>query len=229
LNSVASGQGIPVAFGYGAIASGDSGVALGHLAQALGTDSVSLGHENIALRDNSIAIGWDSVSDATGGVALGTQATTRGVHGALVIAGGQIAVRGDAQVGMYILKVRTDDGTPTQLTTDAADPFLSRANILTLPDRASYAFTGKVIARDLTTGDSAWWKFEGMAKRGTGALSVTQISTVTSINRDGGAATWAFSLVGDTANGSLALVGTGQANKAIQWVATVDTIENVGN
>lgn len=228
-SSTASGSGTPIALGYGANATGDSAIALGHIPTASGTDSVAIGKENVATQDNSVAIGWDSVSDATQSMALGTQATTRSIHGALVIAGGQIAKRGDAQRGIYILKAQTFDGTPRQLTTDAAGPSLARGNVLALPDQASYAFTGRVIARDLATGNSAWWRFEGMAKRGTGAVTVTQISTVTLINADGGTGTWAFTLVGDTANGSLALIGTGPPNKTVQWVATMDTVENVGN
>jgi len=228
-SSVASGAGSPVAFGYNAIATGDSGVALGHDPVASGTDSVAIGRQNVAARDNSVAIGWDNVSDATQSMALGTQSTTRSIHGAVVIAGGQIAMRGDAQRGIYILKAITSDGAPTQLTTDAVGASLSRQNVLALPDLASYAFTGRVIARDLVTGDSPWWRFAGRAKRGVGAVNVTQISTVTPVNNDGGTGTWAFALVGDTANGSLALIGAGQLNKTVQWVAVIDTVENVGD
>ena len=68
-----------------------------------------------------------------------------------------------------------------------------------------------------------------MAKRGIGALTVVQISTVTLGYGDGATGTWSFTLVGDSANGSLALIGTGQPNKTVQWVATMDTVENVGN
>ena len=194
-SSTASGQGAPVAFGYNANATGDSGIAMGHDPVASGTDSVAIGRANQAQRDNSVAIGWDNVSDSTQSVALGTQAWTRGVHGAVVFAGGEIATRGDAQRGIYILKAVTSDATPTQLTTDAGAPALSRQNLLALPDLASYAVTGRVIARDLATGDSAWWKFEGMVKRGVGAVTVTQISTITLMNVDAGAATWGFALV----------------------------------
>jgi hypothetical protein len=226
-SSIASGVG-SVALGYAATASGDTSTAIGHTAVASGTDSVSIGHDNVASRDNSIAIGWSSVSDATQSVALGTQATTRGIHGALAYAGGWIVKRGDAQIGTYILRVQTLNGVPTTLTTDAVGPSLSRQNVLALPDRASYAFSGRIVARDLTTGDSAVWKFEGMAKRGNGAATVTQTSAVTPVVGDIGAATWSFTIAADTSNGGLALVATGQAGKTIQWVANVETVENVG-
>ena len=228
-NSTAMGTGAPVALGYAADAIGDSSVALGHNPLASGTDSVAIGRANVATADNSVAIGWDSLSDGTQAMALGTQATTRTIHGAFAFANGQIATRGDSQRGMYILKATTVDGTPTQLTTDGVTPSLSRANLLALPNLASYVFSGRVIARDLATGDSAWWRFEGMAKRGVGAVTVTQISAITPVNRDSGANTWNFALAGDTANGSLALIGTGQPGKSVQWVGVVDTVENVGD
>lgn len=228
-SSIASGSGSPVAFGYDAVATGDSAVALGHNPEASGTDSVAIGRQNVATQDNSVAIGWDSLSDATQAMALGVQAVTRSIHGAFAFANGQIAARGDAQRGMYILKAVTATGTPTQLTTDAVTPALSRGNVLALPDLASYAFSGKVIARDIATGDTAWWKVEGMAKRGVGAVTVTQVSTVTPVNRDSGANTWGLALAADTANGSLALIGTGQSGKTVQWVGVIDTVENIGN
>jgi hypothetical protein len=226
-SSIASGVG-SVALGYAPTASGDTSTAIGHTSVASGTDSVAIGHDNVASRDNSIAIGWASVSDATQAVALGTQATTRGIHGALAYAGGWIAQTGDAQIGTYILRVQTSTGAPTTLTTDGVGPSLSRQNVLVLPDRASYAFSGRIVARDLTTGDSAVWKFEGMVKRGTGAATVTQTSVVTPVTGDLATAPWSFTIAADTSNGGLALVGTGQAGKTIQWVASVETVENVG-
>ncbi|HEX7270773.1 MAG TPA: Ig-like domain repeat protein [Casimicrobiaceae bacterium] len=226
-SSIASGVG-SVALGYAPTASGDTSTAIGHTSVASGTDSVAIGHDNVASRDNSIAIGWNSVSDATQAVALGTQATTRGIHGALAYAGGWIANIGDAQIGTYILRIQTSNNVATTLTTDGVVPSLSRQNLLALPDDASYAFSGRIVARDLTTGDSAVWKFEGMVKRGNGAATVTQTSTVTLVARDLGAATWSFTPVADTSNGALGFVGTGQAGKTIQWVAAVETVENVG-
>lgn len=226
-SSIASGVG-SVALGYAPTASGDTSTAIGHTSVASGTDSVAIGHDNLASRDNSIAIGWSSVSDATQAVALGTQATTRGIHGALAYAGGWIAQTGDAQIGTYILRIQTSNNVATTLTTDGVVPSLSRQNLLALPDDASYAFSGRIVARDLTTGDSAVWKFEGMVKRGNGAATVTQTSTVTLVARDSGAATWSFTPVADTSNGALGFVGTGQAGKTIQWVAAVETVENVG-
>jgi hypothetical protein len=224
-SSTASGEGTPIALGYAAVASGDSGIALGHDPVASGTDSVAIGRQNVATRDNSVAIGWASVSDATQSMALGTNATTRGIHGAIALAGGQIAELGDAQTAIYMVKARTVNATPTQLTTDAAVPALSRGNVLALPDNASYAFTGRLIAKDLATGNSAAWKFEGMAKRGIGAGSVVQMSTVTLIAADLGTGTWTLGIFADGANGSLALQVGGQAGRTIQWVATVETTE----
>jgi Tol biopolymer transport system component len=147
----------------------------------------------------------------------------------LAYAGGWIAQTGDAQIGTYIFRVQTSNGAPTTLTTDGAGPSLSRQNLLVLPDGASYAFSGRIVARDLTTGDSAVWKFEGMVKRNNGAASVTQISTITLVAGDAGAATWSFTAVADTSNGALGFVSAGQAGKTIQWVAAVETVENVGN
>jgi hypothetical protein len=235
-NAVASGSGTPVALGFNATASGDSAVALGHDPKATGTDSVAIGRLNVATRDNSVAIGWDNLSDATQSVALGTQSTTRGVHGAIVFADGQIAVRGDNQHGLYIVKALSGTGT-AQLTMSGSPPALCCGNLLTVAENASYVFTGKAVARDLNTGDSAAWRFEGLVKReagtatGTpGSASISLVSVVvTPIPSTAGAVAWVLSFAANTGTGALDVTGTGQAGRTIQWVATVETVENVGD
>ena len=227
-NSQASGDGAPVAFGMSAVADGDSGVALGHLAVASGTDSIAIGHANAACCDNSVAIGWGNISDATQAWALGSRSTTRGVHGALEYAATvSDVVTGDIQMGFFLPRVQTAGATPTTLTTDGVVPSLSRQNIIVLPDHASYAFSGRALARDLSTGQTATWKFEGHIRRAAGAASVVQSSTVTLVSTEVGSA-WTLAVVADTANGGLALVGTGQAGRTIQWSAKVETLESVG-
>jgi Big-like domain-containing protein/trimeric autotransporter adhesin len=228
-NSSASGaQGAPVAFGMAATASGDSGVAFGHQATAAGTDSLAFGRSSFACCDNSVSIGWGNVSDATQAWALGSKSTTRGVHGALEYGASESdVVTGDIQMGFFLPRVQTADATPTPLTTDGVGPTLSRQNVIVLPDHASYAFSGRAVARDLNTGQTATWRFEGQIRRAAGAASVVQGSTVTLVSTDVGSA-WMLTVVADTANGGLALVGTGQTGRTIQWAAKVETVESVG-
>jgi hypothetical protein len=78
-------------------------------------------------------------------------------------------------------------------------------------------------------GQSSYWEFKGVVKRGIGAASTALIGTITPtlIAQDAGASTWAVAVTADTTNGALAITVTGAPDANINWVGRVETEELV--
>jgi len=158
----------------------------------------------------------------------GYQAHSRGIYGAEVRASGQFSTQGDAQRGRYILRRSTTNATPLTLGTNGSGGGVT--NQVVLPNNSSYAFTGRVVARENATGDCAAWEFTGVIRRGASAATTALVAAVTpsSIAADAGAAAWGLSVTADTSSGALAITVTGEAAHTIRWVADVETVEVVG-
>jgi hypothetical protein len=212
--------------GYYAIASGRRATASGAHSTASGDYSIASGNFSIASGDHSIASGANSIasgdySTASGesSVASGYASTAR-VASSEAQAAGAFATPGDAQCGRYVLKVLSADNTPTKVLAIDED--------LWLPNNASFAFNGQLIAREPATADSKCWKFEGLIKRGVGDATTSLVGAVTPVAGDSGATTWTVEVTADTTAGALAITVTGEADKTIQWVCVVNTVETIG-
>jgi hypothetical protein len=142
-------------------------------------------------------------------------------------ASGQFSTQGDAQYSRMILRRQTTDTTPTVLVADTLAP--STTNTLTLDNNSAHSVTVQVSARQNTTGDSAWWRFEVGIKRGANAAATQVVGPIFKTTAaDAGASAWDVVLSADTTLGALQVEVTGEAGKTIRWVATLHTTKVQG-
>jgi hypothetical protein len=231
-----TGDGATAAFawGQGAQALGGGAVALMRNSRAMETDTFVVGQGCEAWADNGRSAGWRCLSTADQGYAHGFQANDRGIDGLEAYAHGSFVNNndnglgvGDAQTTRVVVRVRTDNATPTPLTTDGDDPGFN--NQMRLPDNSSFVLQWLVVARDIANGNSRAWRVLAMATRGVGAGSTRVFPpSITDISTSLGATGWRLSLTVDTYNGAVQLNGVGGAGRPIQWVAAMIDGENVG-
>jgi hypothetical protein len=234
---VASGTTTVIAGGQNNTASG-SGAALGGGQSNLASGALSV-----------VAGGMTNTADgARSWVPGGERGTTRGHYGRGAWSSGFISAMGDAQAGEFLLRRQTTTATVTRLTADNGNP--GAANTLNLPNASTYRIKLLVIARQIagtagTAGDSASWDIDAMLRRGANAAATVLVSGRTSTSalglaaitagtgvapamNDSAAAAWRLTLDADTTNGGIAISGTGEANKTVNWVARVLSVEAVG-
>jgi hypothetical protein len=210
---------------YGA--TGANAIAIGNLAKASASKSIALGWTTIASGNGSFAVGGF-------GAGVGTSATQEGSiafgDGALSNVAYKTAkstrsfgAAGDAQNGVFVLRIATTDATPAVIISN--NDAVGITNQVILLNNSAFAFTGIVVARRQAAGgtESAAWKVEGLIRReGTAASTTLVASTVTAISNVPG---WTLALSADTTNGGLAVTATGAAATNIRWVATIQTSE----
>ncbi|MCO6419259.1 glycoside hydrolase family 55 protein [Siccirubricoccus sp. KC 17139] len=204
---------------------------------ATGSSSVIGGGSfNTAGGTNSTVAGGstNSVNSGAGWIPGGQQASTgTNIHRGAWSAG-RFSTNGDAQAGEFVLRRQGADATAVRLTADNGNP--STTNTLNLPNNGTYLCRLMVLARQTggsagSAGDCAGWDVTALIKRGTNAAATTLIGGGTSIapsHNDAAAAAWRLAIAADTANGGLAISGTGEANKTINWVARILSVEAVG-
>jgi hypothetical protein len=193
-----------------------------------GTSSTIAGGTSNTISGITATIGGGQTNTASGNKSTipgGAYATTRGITGLLAYSSGKIASNGDAQFGKYVLKIQTTNATTATLTTDLGAA--SASNGIILPDNASYSFRGRLIARNTSTGDTSDWDVRGTIKRGVGASTAALVgtTTVTMVNQDSAASSWALAVSADTTLGGLKIAVTGVASTTISWVASIETVE----
>lgn len=157
--------------------------------------------------------------------------TVIGVQGATIVprciihSAGQFANVGDAQSGQYILRRTTTNATSGVLT--VTDSVADSTNQLVLPNNATFAFEGTIVARNTANGDSRMWKVMGLAKRGASAAATSLVGSVTytDVANDAGASGWTVAATADTTNGAIAFIVTGAAATTIRTVARINTVE----
>lgn len=162
----------------------------------------------------------------------GNRATTRGLYGRFSYASGRFAAIGDAQMGIHVQHIATTDSTAAVVLT-ADGGAASATNTSVLPDNYAYAVRVQVCARQSggsagTVGDTSIWELTCAVKRGTGAATTALVGSVggtTALAQDAAASAWACTLGVNTTNGSIEVRVTGEANKSINWVATMYTTE----
>jgi hypothetical protein len=252
--NTASGQGATIGGGWENIASGleatigggDSNAASGQVATVGGGDSnaasgqgatIGGGWENIA-SGHGATIGGGRSNEANGPYGTipgGLRATTRGIYGKLAYASGMFAAAGDAQQGSQVLRRATTDATASGLSADGAAPASTTTPIL--PNNSLYAFRARVVCIQTggtagTARDSKAWEVSGAIKRGANAAATALLGTptITVTGADaalgaGNATGAVIAVVANTSLGGLVINVTGQANKDLRWVATVETTE----
>ncbi|CAA9221111.1 MAG: hypothetical protein AVDCRST_MAG27-478 [uncultured Craurococcus sp.] len=249
---VASGAQSVVGGGLNNTAAGTAATAAGGSSNSAGGGNsvVSGGNSNAASGTGS-AIGGGSTNAASGTngwVPGGANATDRGNPGRGAWASGRFSTNGDAQAGEFVLRRQTADATAARLTADAAAP--GSTNTVNLPANASYRLKLLVVARQVggtagTAGDTASWEASLVIRRGATAATTVLVGGVAlgsgaalaaitagtglapGLN-DAAAAAWRLILDADTATGGLAISGTGEASKTINWVARLLSIEAAG-
>ena len=221
------------------VASGANAVIAGGLRNTASgsTAAVTGGQANVASGSWS-AIGGGQSNAANGSFSWtpgGQQADARSAFGKGVWSAGQFAAAGDAQAGEQVLRRQTTDATQTRITADNAAP--GTANSLPLPNNGTYLARLLVVARQVagtagTAGDSAAWEVSALVKRGATAAATVLVggggAALTPSLNDAAAAAWRLAVAADTTNGGLALSGTGEANKTVNWVARIASVEAVG-
>jgi hypothetical protein len=235
---VASGARSVVGGGQNNLAGGtESVVGGGNGNGASGTQStVSGGNANTASGQQA-AVGGGSANTANAPASWvpgGWQATTRGLHGKGAWASGQFAAAGDAQAGEQVLRRQTTDATAARLTADNAAP--NAGNAANLPNNGTFLVRVLVVARQVggaagAAGDSAGFELVQVVKRGATAAATALVGgggSAAPVASDAAAAGWRAQCSADTAVGGLALSVTGEANKTINWVARVLSVEAVG-
>ncbi|WP_431267286.1 hypothetical protein [Dankookia sp. P2] len=113
-------------------------------------------------------------------------------------------------------------------------------NLANLPNNATYAARLMVVARQVggtagSIGDSASWTRDILVRRGSSATVtsfITPGSPTQILPNNGGDtapnAAWKMGVGADTTNGGIAVTVTGEANKTINWVVRILSVEVVG-
>lgn len=169
----------------------------------------------------------------------GDQASARSIIGRFAYASGVFAsaLPGVAQYALGVFRRETTTATPIVLTSN--ESAAAATNITALPDSGLYAFSARVVCIQSagTAGavrDSKAWTVVGAIKRGTSAAATALLGTpaVTVLGADTNLGTdnstgATIAVSADTTNGGLIITVTGQANKTLRWVATIETTEVV--
>jgi hypothetical protein len=238
---VASGQQAVVGGGSNNTASGLRAVVCGGQSNAAGGGESFIG-SGIG---NQASGQWSAVQGGTDNAATGTAswvpggrlASARGAFGKGAWASGQFASGGDAQSGEQVLRRQTTDAAAVRLSADNGAPGAN--NTANLPNNGTFLVRLMVAARQVggtagTPGDSAGWTLEALVRRGATAASTALVggggggAALAPGFADTAAAGWRLALSADTVNGGLALAATGEANKTINWVARVLSVETAG-
>lgn len=159
-------------------------------------------------------------------VALGSNSSAL-TNGKLVYASGQFATVGDAQFGMMVLRAITTDNTVTALTSNLG--VADDTNQVILPNDSTYFFRVQLVARRTDAdNESSSYIFEGCIDRNSNAASTAFIGSPSKQILAEDTIVWDTNLVIDTTNGGFSIMVTGETNKTIKWVATVQTVEVTG-
>lgn len=224
---VASGDYAALVGGIRNTASAPNSVVVGgKLNIASGQSSIALGEQCTAAAKYSLAIGYLSTSDIQGAVALGQGASSRGTFGSVNFAASYRSRVGDRNLRITSLAATTTNATPTVLTTGGG-AVVDAQSYWTLDNNMSAAFTGQVVARNSSTGDTIVWKFEGAVRREASASTVALVAAVTPTVLAASASMTGCALaVGvNTTYGGIELTFTGLAANTIIVNSRIDCVE----
>lgn len=202
LTNTASNQSATVAGGFSGVASGNSSTVGGGQANTASGQGATVpgGRENVAATPYSVALGRQAVTSDNGEMSIGA---------------GVFAVAGDAQANKWVTKRATTDATASDMQCEGGLP-------PTIPNGTTWAFRALVVARRTDVdGENAAWEVKGLMKRDAGnTAALVGTPTVTQIAANAGN-TWTLT-IGAYSVGTLRFIVTGEAAKAIRWVANID-------
>jgi hypothetical protein len=213
---VGAGVGQTCSGGYAVVVGGANNTASG------GASFIGAGEQNLA-------------NGAYSTVPGGYQASTRSLHARLSYSSGRFSIAGDAQWGLHVLRRQTTDATASVLTADAGAPGVT--TIPVLPDSSLYSFRIRVSCIQSagtagTVGDCKAWDVIGAIKRGANAAATVLLGTPTIVVLGADTGLGAdnvtgaiISITADTTRGGINVNVTGQVDKTLRWVASVETTE----
>ena len=233
-STVGGGQSNTASATNSTIAGGQSGTASGTWA-TVGGGFVNVASNSYSTigggQQNTVAgfratVGGGSNNDATGSSATvaGGERGLADQYGMFSHASGRFSLDGDAQFSRMVLRRQTTDATPTVLHADGGAG--SASTRVALPAESAYCFDVYVIATQTggvagTASDSAWWHFRGGIKRDNSNNTTLIGTNISETGADAGASTWAVTVTADDTNEALQIEVTGEVDKTIRWVATV--------
>lgn len=217
------------AIGYRCKATGDTSLVLGGYyysdSTASGQNSVVLGF-GTASSNFATALGSSNTASGTYSTAIGYGSNTFGVSGRIAMSGNIFTSGGDAQKSIVRMGRRTTDATLTTLTTDNG-ALISVDTQLTLQNQQLIRFKGTLTGKQSGSTNVGVWDIDGVIVRGANAGTTTLVGTptitaVTNLN------SWGTpTITADTTNGCLKIEVQGLAGTNIQWLAILDTIDNL--
>jgi hypothetical protein len=208
--------------GESCISSAYSGIAMGRQSTASGTHTLAVGYQSVASADGAMAIGYQTTANGQYSLSTGIDSSTFSVRARSSHSSGRIAVVGDAQKSLFVLKRRTTDATATTLTADNVSA--STTNQVILSNQSAYRFKGSIVGKQSGSVNASVWDVDGFIVRGANAAATTlNVSNVTLVQNT---PAWGTpTLAADTTNGGLQVQVIGAAATNIQWTCTIETTE----
>jgi hypothetical protein len=238
-NSVTGLYGL--ALGKACTSSLDSATAIGLRCKATGETSLAIGgyfySDSTASGGNSIIVGFGTASssfssifgsgtcDAPYSTVLGYQGNAFGLTSKVSISTNIFTSAGDSQKGIARYGRRTTDATVSTLTANG-NALVNQSTILGLQNQQMIRFKGSITGKQSGSTNVGVWDIDGVIVRGANAASTTL--TISNINLVTNASGWGSPTVSaDTTNGALKIDVQGLAGTNIQWLAILDTVENL--
>jgi hypothetical protein len=220
-SGVASGENA-TASGNACTASGGNSFAVGSYSTASGAYSAAIGYLTASSGLASFSTGNGSAASGSYSVATGYQSNaTR--YAQASHSGSYFSTKGDAQNSRFVLSAQTTDATPTELSISSNIYYIDIGATRTMSCEIKIA----AHRTDVSGTAAAWPSITcGITRDATGncRLLGTPTGAGTTTFCDAGATTWSVAITAPTSN-RLAITVTGEADKTIRWVASVDMAE----
>jgi len=200
--------------------SGDYGLQSGYNNTQSGYNNAQSGYLNAQSGDYGFQSGHNNNQSGDYGLQSGLYADDLGLFGARTHSAGRFSTNGDAQTISLIARGETTNATPTQLFLDGASA------VAALPDNCTWLFTARIVARRTDDDDeSASYTLTGCIDRNIGDATTALVGTVTKTVIAEDSAAWDVAATANVADGSLELTVTGETDKVIRWVASIDIVQ----
>ncbi|GIU70146.1 MAG: hypothetical protein KatS3mg002_1382 [Candidatus Woesearchaeota archaeon] len=228
-----------VAIGEQNTVSGNNAVAIGLNSTASQTGAIALGTSVIASGNYSFTVGLSNTASKRFSVCTGTAGVANRygefAHSVAKLGG----ISGSVQSSKFIASNQTvDDTANVVLYLDGT----STSELLTLDSNSVLLFTINLLALQVggiagEIGATASWFIKGMIKNIGGVTTLVDnvvylsptagysTTTPTQFAQDSTALTWSVAVTADNVNDALKIAVTGEANKIINWVALIETIQ----
>lgn len=221
-----------VAGGTGNVASGIYSAAPGNqLLNAIGISSVSIGSGLASSTgDYSLSGGQNNLAISSySGIFCGLSGITNH-RGELSHSASTFSVAGSVNQSTSVQRVQTTDNSPTILTFDGNTVSASNESIYILDAQSIYLYNISISAIQSggsagTIGDSAWWVIQGAIRRDASNNTTLFGPPVSETDSNSGSLNWQASVLADDVNDALVISVTGEINKTIRWVASINLVK----